>query len=75
MARKREKFSSQASSELLTAMRQVAEEEGRHFRSVLEEAMRAHLDGRDRQSVRPAVMAHFRASLERNRGLYELLAR
>lgn len=32
-------------------------------------------DGRQRLNVRPEVMAHFHASLERNRRLGELLAK
>lgn len=70
----REKFSSQAEPELLSKMREVAQIEGRHFQSVLEDAMRAYLDNKAQQNVRPEVMAHFYASLERNRRLYELLA-
>ena len=70
----REKFSSQASPDLLADMRKVARDEGRHFQSVLEDAMREYLDNRTQQNVRPEVMAHFYASLERNRRLYELLA-
>ena len=70
----REKFSSQSTPELLSAMREVAHDEGRHFQSVLEDAMRQYIDNRAQQRVRPEVMAHFRASLEKNRRLYELLA-
>ena len=70
----REKFSSQASPELLAKMREIARTDGRHFQSVLEDAMREYLDNRTQQKVRPEVMAHFYASLERNRRLYELLA-
>ena len=70
----REKFSSQASPELLAKMREIARTDGRHFQSVLEDAMRKYLDNRTQQKVRPEVMAHFYASLERNRRLYELLA-
>ena len=70
----REKFSSQAEPELLSKMREVAQIEGRHFQSVLEDAMRAYLDNKAQQNVRPEVMAHFYASLERNRRLGELLA-
>ena len=54
-------------------MREVARNEGRHFQAVLEDAMREYLDNKARQKVRPEVMAHFHASLERNRRLYELL--
>ena len=74
MVAPREKFSSQVSPELLSAMRDLARSEGRHFQAVLEDAMQEHLESKARQKVRPDVMAHFRASLERNRTLYELLA-
>ena len=74
MVATREKFSSQASPELLAAMRQVAQKEGRHFQAVLEDAMQQYLESRDPPKVRPEVMAHYRASVERNRRLYELLA-
>ena len=70
----REKFSSQASPELLAAMREIAQQEGRHFQAVLEDAMSSYIEAREQQKVRPEVMAHYRASLERNRKLYELLA-
>ena len=70
----REKFSSQANPELLSKMREVAQIEGRHFQSVLEDAMREYLDNKAHMRVRPEVMAHYRASVEKNRRLYELLA-
>ncbi len=70
----REKFSSQASPELLSAMREIARREGRHFQAVLEDAMRSYIESKVREKVRPEVMAHFQASLEKNRLLYELLA-
>ena len=70
----REKFSSQASPELLLAMREIARQEGRHFQAVLEDAMSSYVEAKTQQKVRPEVMAHYRASVERNRKLYELLA-
>ena len=70
----REKFSSQASPELLAKMREIARSDGRHFQAVLEEAMRDYIEGRTQNKIRPEMMAHFRASLERNRRLFELLA-
>ncbi len=73
MAAKRVKFSSQASPDLLAGMRAIAKHEGRHFQSVLEDAMSSYLESRAQGSVRPEVIAHFRASLERNRRLGELL--
>ena len=36
--------------------------------------MRSYLESRANGNVRPEVMAHFRASVERNSKLYELLA-
>ncbi len=75
MVAQREKFSSQASSELLAAVREVARAEGRHFQAVLEEALREYLDNRAQGTPRASVMAHFQASVERNRRLGELLAK
>ena len=71
----REKFSSQAAPELLSKMREIALSDGRHLQAVLEDAMRGYIESREQQRVRPDVMAHYRASLERNRRLGELLAR
>ncbi len=70
----REKFSSQASPDLLTKMREIAQSDGRHFQAVLEDAMSDYIESRERQKVRPDVMAHYRASVEKNRRLAELLA-
>ena len=75
MAQRREKFSSQESPELLAALRAAARQEGRHFQAVLEDAMRAYLEARDRETIRPEVMERFRASVDRHRLLGELLAK
>ena len=75
MVAQREKFSSQASPELLAAVRDVARQEGRHFQAVLEDALKEYLENRVRERPRAAVMAHFQASVERNRRLGELLAK
>ena len=75
MVATREKFSSQAAPELLSAMREIARIEGRQLQAVLEDAMNTYIEARRQQNVRPEVMAHYRASLERNRRLYELLAK
>ena len=74
MVAQREKFSSQASPELLAEVRKIARDDGRHFQAVLEDAMREYIERRQGQKVRPEVMAHYRASVERNRLLAELLA-
>ena len=75
MAVLREKFSSQASPELLAAVREIARKEGRHFQTVLEEAMREYIENRAQGKLRTSVMAHFQASVEKNRRLGELLAK
>ena len=71
---KREKFSSQVAPELLTQIRKIASDDGRQFQAVLEDALRAYIEGRSQRKVRPEVMAHFWASVEKNRRLGELLA-
>lgn len=74
MVASREKFSSQASPELLSALREIARKDGRQFQAVVEDAFQGYIDSREQRKVRPEVMAHYRASLERNRRLAELLA-
>ena len=74
MVAQREKFSSQANPEVLSEMRAIARREGRQLQAVLEEAMIDYIETKKSGDVRPRFMAHFRASLERNRRLGELLA-
>lgn len=71
----REKFSSQASPALLATIREIARKEGRHFQAVLEDALQEYVENRSQQRPRAAVVAHFQASVERNRRLGELLAK
>ena len=71
---KREKFSSQVDPVLLAGMRKIANDDGRQFQAVLEDAFRAYIEGYSERKVRPEVMAHFKASMERNHRLLELLA-
>ena len=72
MGVQRVKYSSQAAPGLLSAMREIGRGEGRQFEAAVEEAMEAYIANRERP--RPEVMAHFRASVERNRRLMALLA-
>ena len=74
MGMQRVKFSSQASPEVLSSMREIARMEGRQFQAVVQEAMEEYIVNRNQRLPRPEVMAHFRASVERNRRLAELLA-
>ena len=74
MGTQKVKYSSQASPQTLAEMREIARSEGRQFQAVLQEAMEEYIANRSRATPRPEVMAHFRASVERNRRLAELLA-
>lgn len=67
------KFSSQASPELLNELHEIANREGRNFQAVLEDAMRDYI--KSRKKPRASVMAHFQASVEKNRELGKLLAK
>lgn len=74
MAVLREEFSGQAAPEVLAGIREIAQQEGQDFQSVLEDALRSYIERKTQEKVRPEVMAHYRASVERHRKLYELLA-
>lgn len=71
----REKFSSQASPEVLAALRQIAASQGRQFQSVLDEALRDYIDRQQQERPRRHVMAAFAASLDEFDGLYRELAK
>jgi predicted transcriptional regulator len=75
VAHARKKYASQADPDLLDAIRQIAKEEGRQFQAVMEDAMRAYIERRQQETPRDHVIAHFRASVEKNRKLGELLAK
>ena len=71
----REKFSSQAAPEVLTAMRLIAKRQGRQFQAVLDEALRDYMDRQQQQHVRRHVMTAFAASLDEFDDLYRELAK
>ena len=71
----REKFSSQAAPEVLTAIRQIAERQGSQFQTVLDEALRDYIDRQQQQHVRCHVMMAFAASLDEFDDLYRELAK
>ena len=70
----RETFTSQADPDLLAKMREIAQVNERDFEAVLEDTMWVYVTCLEKPNVRPSVMAHFRASVEKNRRLAELLA-
>ena len=70
-----QKFSSQATSEVLAEMRKIAESQGRQFQSVLDEAMRDYIDRQQTEKPRRHVMAAFVDSLSEFDELYAALAK
>ncbi len=71
----REKFSSQAAPEVLSALRQIAETQGRLFQAVLDEALRDYIDRQQKQRPRRHVMTSFASSVDEFDGLYRELAK
>lgn len=71
----REKFSSQAAPDVLAALRQIAESQGRQFQAVLDEALRDYIDRHQNQRARRHVVAAFADSLDQFDALYHELAK
>lgn len=71
----REKFSSQAAPEVLAALRQLAESQGRQFQAVLDEALREYIERQQTQRPRRHVMGAFASSLDEFDALYRDLAK
>ncbi len=70
-----EEFSSQATPEVLAALRQIAEAEGRQLQVVLDEGMYDYIDRRQKVLPRNNVMTSFAASLGEFDSLYRELAK
>lgn len=71
----RGKLSSQAAPEVLAALRQIAESQGRQLLAVLDEALRDYIDRQQTQRPRRHVMASFASSLDEFDSLYRELAK
>jgi predicted transcriptional regulator len=71
----REKFSSQASPDVLAGLRRLAASEGRQFQAVLEDALRDYLERQQRDRPRQHVMSAFASSLDEFDALYKDLAK
>jgi predicted transcriptional regulator len=71
----REKFSSQAAPEVLIALRNIAENQGRQFQAVLDDALRDYIDRQQKESPRRHVMAAFASSMDEFDHLYRELAK
>lgn len=75
MARNREKFATQVDRDVLVAIRKIAKDEGRQLQSVVEEALKEHVEQKAKSRPRPEVMTAYRSSLDRYGALYEKLAK
>lgn len=74
MTRTREKFATQVDSEMLTALRTLAAQEGRQLQVLVEEAFADLLEKRRNERPRAHVMAAYLASHEKYAPLYKKLA-
>ena len=70
----KEHFTGRAAPELLAKMRKMAEAEGREFEATLEDAIRHYVECGAEERAHEEAMSHYRASVEKNRRLAELLA-
>jgi len=69
------KFSSQVSPEVLTAIRQIAENQGRQFQVVVDEALREYIDRQQKERPRRHVTESFASSQKEFDDLYRELAK
>jgi hypothetical protein len=74
MSRTREKFATQVNAEILTAVRALAEKEGRQLQALVDEALTDLIEKHKRGRPRPHVMGAYLASHERYGPLYKKLA-
>jgi hypothetical protein len=70
----REKFATQVSSEILAAVRTLAERDGRQLQSLMDEALSDLVEKHNNSKPRPHVMGAYLASHGRYGALYKKLA-
>jgi len=75
MSQVREKFATQVNSEILAAVRILAQTEGRQLQALVDEALADLLEKRKNSQPRPHVMAVYLASHEKYGELYKKLAK
>ncbi len=74
MVQTRAKFATQVNSDVLVAVRNLAEKEGRQLQALVDEALSDLLEKRKKAQARPHVMDAYRASHEKFAPLYKKLA-
>ena len=75
MSQTREKFATQVNSEILTAVRALARNEGRQLQALVDEALTDLIEKHKNAQPRPHVMAAYFASHEKYGPLYKKLAK
>ena len=74
MPQVREKFATQVNSEILVAVRILAQKEGRQLQALVDEALADLIEKRKRANPRPHVMDAYLASHKEFSPLYKKLA-
>ena len=74
MSRTREKFATQVNSEILSAVRTLADKEGRQLQSLVDEALADLIEKHKNARPRPHVIGAYLASHEKYGPLYKKLA-
>ena len=74
MSQIREKFATQVNSEILSAVRTLAETEGRQLQALVDEAFADLIEKRKHAKPRAHVMGAYLASVEKYDALYTKLA-
>lgn len=74
MSQTRQKFATQVNSEILTAVRTLAQHEGRQLQALVDEALADLIEKHKNAKPRPHVMGAYLASHERYASLYKKLA-
>lgn len=75
MSKTREKFATQVNAEILSAIRAIAEQEGRQLQALVDEALADLIEKRRQARPRPHVMAAYLASHDKYGELYKKLAK
>ena len=70
----REKFATQVNSKILSAVRHLAQSEGRQLQALVDEALADLIEKRKQGRPRANVMAAYQASHEKFGALYKKLA-
>lgn len=75
MSKPLKKFSTQTDPELLKLVKDIAQEEGKHFQALIEEALRDLVDKKRSSKPRKHIMNYFSDSLKEYDSLYTELAK